>query len=162
LVTYEKAGLEVGEGYIERVLSPYKRAIEQGLRRLRDPESELSSVASSFLESGGKRVRSCIALLTCEAVNGSYVPAMPIALAYELAHAASLTQDDIIDKSPTRHSQPTVHTKHGVVTAILVSDVLIFKIFEQLGKYEESALSRKQLDQLMSEAQYKDYVAGLG
>jgi geranylgeranyl pyrophosphate synthase len=74
---------------------------------------------------------------------------MPIALAYELAHAASLTQDDIIDESPTRHNKQTVHTKHGMTTAILVSDMLIFKIFEQLGVYANSSLSRGQVAQLI-------------
>jgi len=149
LATYESKRLVVTDEQIDFALTPYKRVIERELRRLREHDSELSTVAADFLESGGKRVRPIMTLLVCEALKGSYEDAMPIALAYELAHAASLTQDDIIDESPTRHNKQTVHTKHGVTTAILVSDMLIFRIFEQLGHYANSTIKKEQLSLLI-------------
>jgi geranylgeranyl diphosphate synthase type I len=144
LATYENK-LEVKGEAMEFALAPYRKAVDRELRKLRETGNDLSVVAADFVETGGKRVRPIITLLTCEALKGSYDEALPIALAYELAHAASLTQDDIIDESPTRHNRQTVHTKHGVTTAILVSDMLIFKIFEQLGAYAESGLGRGDL-----------------
>jgi geranylgeranyl diphosphate synthase type I len=130
---------------VDSLLAPYKRAIEEGLSGVKEKESSLSEVAYEYVVGGGKMLRPSIVLLACEAVSGSYEPAMPIALAYELAHTASLTQDDIIDESPTRHNKPTAHTKYNVTTAILISDMLIFEIFEQLSRYARVDPSSKRV-----------------
>jgi geranylgeranyl diphosphate synthase type I len=151
LATYEKENAPSDESDVDKLLAPYRTAIEEALRGLRGRENKLDGLANEFLESGGKRLRPSIVLLACESVMGSYENAMPIALAYELAHSASLTQDDIIDDSPTRHNKPTAHVKHGLTTAILISDMLIFKIFEQLSRYADIELSKKRLSMLIDQ-----------
>ncbi len=133
------------------MLEPYTDAVVRALGKLREPDKELAKVAYEYLEAGGKRIRPSVALLTCEAVSGSYDAAIPIALAYELAHVASLTQDDIIDDSPTRHNRPTAHTKHGLTTAILVADMLIFKIFDELSEYGKVRVSKEAMALLASQ-----------
>jgi geranylgeranyl diphosphate synthase type I len=130
---------------IDSLLAPYRRTIEEGLKLVKEKGSSLSEVAYEYVVGGGKMLRPSIVLLACEAVSESYEKATPIALAYELAHTASLTQDDIIDESPIRHNKPTAHTKYSVTTAILISDMLIFEIFEQLGKYASTDLSPKRV-----------------
>ena len=55
--------------------------------------------------SGGKRVRATLALVWCEAVSGDSEAAVPVAVAYELAHAAALVQDDILDGSNLRRGR---------------------------------------------------------
>jgi geranylgeranyl diphosphate synthase type I len=137
--------LLIDDGAVDSLLAPYRRAVEGGLKQVKEKDSSLSEVAYEYVVGGGKMLRPSIVLLACEAVSGSYEGAMPIALAYELAHTASLTQDDIIDESPTRHNKPTAHTKYSVTTAILISDMLIFEIFEQLSKYAEVDLSSKRV-----------------
>ncbi len=149
MATYESEGVTIEEEAIDELLEPYRNAVEESLKRLREPGNKLAEAAYEFIEGGGKRLRPSIALLMCEALKGSYTQAVPIAVAYELAHAASLTQDDIIDNSPTRHNRPTAHTKHGVTTAILLSDLMIFNIFEMLGKYAEVDLSKARLAMLI-------------
>ncbi|MGD0319478.1 MAG: polyprenyl synthetase family protein [Nitrososphaerales archaeon] len=130
---------------VDSLLAPYRKAVEEGLRQVKEKNSTLSEVAYEYVVGGGKMLRPSIVLLACEAVSESYEKAMPIALAYELAHTASLTQDDIIDESPTRHNRPTAHTKYSVTTAILISDMLIFEIFEQLSRYARVDLSPKRV-----------------
>jgi len=130
---------------VDSLLTPYRRAIEESLSQVKEKDSSLSDVAYEYVVGGGKMLRPSIVLLACEAVSGSYEKSMPIALAYELAHTASLTQDDIIDESPTRHNKPTAHTKYSVTTAILISDMLIFEIFEQLSRYAMVDLSPKRV-----------------
>jgi geranylgeranyl pyrophosphate synthase len=133
------------DGAVESLLAPYRQAVERGLKQVKEKDSSLSEVAYEYVVGGGKMLRPSIVLLACEAVSGSYQRAMPIALSYELAHTASLTQDDIIDESPTRHNKPTAHTKYSVTTAILISDMLIFEIFEQLSRYARTDLSPKRV-----------------
>ena len=126
---------DVEERVLDQSLSPYITAIEDELRRHMDPSNKLLSLAYDFVGSGGKRLRPAVALLVCDSVSGSFRDALPIAAAYELAHAASLTQDDIIDNSLTRHNKPTPHAVYGVTTAILLSDVMIFDMFDRLAEY---------------------------
>ncbi len=135
---------------MDDALSPYVNAIEDDLRRHRDPNSKIMSMAYEFVEGGGKRLRPTLTLLVCESIKGSYKDAIPIAVAYELAHTASLTQDDIIDNSPTRHNRPTAHSVHGVTTAILLSDMMIFDIFQRLSEYSDVDITKEQLATLLA------------
>jgi geranylgeranyl diphosphate synthase, type I len=149
LVTFESGAFGVEETAMDSVLAPYARAVEEELRRHRDPSSKLASMAYDFVQGGGKRLRPALTLLTCEALKGSFRDALPVAAAYELAHSASLTQDDIIDDSATRHNMPTAHTLHGVTTAILLSDMMIFDIFQRLADYAEINIGKDQLTMLI-------------
>ena len=150
MVIYESPRFTLDASAMDRALAPYVRAVEGELRRHRDPGSKSMSLAYSFVDSGGKRLRPAIALLVCESLKGSYDVALPIAVAYELGHTASLTQDDIIDRSPMRHSLPTSHTVHGVTTAILLSDMMIFEMFERLAEYSRFRVTKDQLAALLN------------
>jgi geranylgeranyl diphosphate synthase type I len=149
LATYEKGKAPLQAAPLDQALTPYVNAIEDELRRHRDPGSKIMSMAYDFVENGGKRLRPSITLMVCESLKGSYRDALPIAVAYELAHTASLTQDDIIDNSPTRHNLPTAHSVHGVTTAILLSDMMIFDMFSRLAEYSDLDVTKEQLATLM-------------
>jgi len=149
LATYERTGTSLDSLAIDEVLAPYVSAVEDELRRHQDQGSKMMSMVYEFVNGGGKRLRPTIALLTCEALRGDYKDALPIAVAYELAHSASLTQDDIIDNSATRHNLPTAHTVHGVTTAILISDMMIFEIFQRLAEYSDLDIGKDQLATLL-------------
>ncbi len=112
--------------------------------------SPLSKEIRAVMEAGGKRLRPVLTLMTCEAVCGDFMPAMPAALSYELAHEASLVQDDIFDNSDLRHDHQTVHKRQGMIAAVLVSDIMIFEIFDQLARFESTTLSKAKLARLMT------------
>ncbi len=96
----------------------------------------LESAVADALSVGGKRVRATLALLWCEAYSGDYRPAVPLAVAYELAHASALVQDDIIDRSDMRRGMKSIGAKYGLSTAILASDLLLFNVPRMVAKYE--------------------------
>ena len=149
MATYSGTRASLDSVAIDQMLAPYVDAVEDELRRHQDPASKIMSLSYEFVNSGGKRLRPAIALLTCESLRGDYKDALPIAVAYELAHSASLTQDDIIDNSATRHNLPTAHTLHGVTTAILISDMMIFEIFQRLAEYSDLDIGKDQLATLL-------------
>ncbi len=132
------------------VLGEYAERIESALKQVSISNTKLGEAAAQAATRGGKRIRPSLALMACEAVSGNYDRAMPVAIAYELAHTASLSQDDIIDQSTTRRGAPTTHRQYGTTNAILISDVLIFKIFEILGDYGETPLSKSRLASLLA------------
>jgi geranylgeranyl diphosphate synthase, type I len=84
---------------------------------------------------GGKRIRAVLALLWCEAVSGGYEAAVPVAVAYELAHAAALVQDDILDESGFRRGERSIVGKHGLRSAILASNMLLAQVPREIAGY---------------------------
>jgi geranylgeranyl diphosphate synthase type I len=79
---------------------------------------------------GGKRLRPCLAFISCEAVKGDVTMVIPLSIAIELIHNFTLVHDDIMDKSKLRRNIPTVHIKFGEPTAIMAGDLLFAKAFE--------------------------------
>ncbi len=69
-------------------------------------------------------MRPILCLMTCEAVGGSPLEAMPAAVAVELVHNFSLVHDDIQDRDRERHQQPTVWTLWGEPQAMSVGNTL--------------------------------------
>jgi geranylgeranyl pyrophosphate synthase len=136
---------------LDTIIQKYRLAIEKAIKETELIQgSPLSKEARVVMEAGGKRLRPVLVLMGCEAVSGQFETAMPAALAYELAHEASLVQDDIFDNSDLRHDRDTVHKRQGLIVAVLVSDLMIFEIFTQLAKYETSELTKTKITKLMN------------
>ena len=99
----------------------------------RKPES-LYEPASYILESGGKRLRPLLVLLSAKAVNGKFSQAYNAAVAVELLHNFTLVHDDIMDNADKRRNRLTLHKKYDTSTAILVGDGLLSVAYEYLLK----------------------------
>jgi len=123
---------------------------------------EISSMIVN-LTSEGKMLRPAFFLLFSE--FGEDRPKdselIPLAALLEILHVATLVHDDVIDDSPLRRSQPTIHTKYGRRNAIYAGDYLFTLYFELISKHLQSntdilknALSMKkiligELDQML-------------
>ncbi len=95
---------------------------------------------------GGKRLRPCISMLSCDAVGGDVKRVMPFAVALELIHNFTLVHDDIMDKSHLRRNLPTVHIKFGEPTAIIAGDLLFAKAFEVMHDISDDSSVFKRVD----------------
>lgn len=99
-----------------------------------DTKPEILTRASRhLLEAGGKRLRPCLTLLSCEAVGGKVEDAIEAAAALELLHTFTLIHDDIMDRDEFRRNVKTVHTIWGEPIAIIAGDALFAKVFEALA-----------------------------
>lgn len=127
----------------------YIHLVESALTEISVDNPTLKKAVDCALLTGGKRIRPVLTLLACEAVGGDFRRAVPAAVAYELAHCASLVQDDMIDKSDSRRGLPSVHNEFGLSRAILTSDILIFEIFKKLAGYGRLNLDVKRLSALL-------------
>jgi geranylgeranyl diphosphate synthase type I len=113
---------------------------------------ELSKVAAQRLIDaclGGKMVRGGCILLLADSFAANKTDAIQAAAAIEIAHAAILIHDDIIDKDALRRGKPAVHTlysydrqtesnpqHYGTSMAICVGDIGTFlasKLFAELA-----------------------------
>ena len=78
-----------------------------------------------YVALGGKRLRGILAILVCEALGGQRSDALPAAVAVELAHAASLVHDDVIDADVVRRGRPALHVRYGLPAAVLVPHLIL-------------------------------------
>ena len=86
-----------------------------------------------ILDLGGKRVRPLVALLAGRMFgDADGRQAMPVALAVEVFHNFTLLHDDIMDDSPLRRGQQTVHEKWDVNTGILSGDLMLIQAYQHL------------------------------
>jgi geranylgeranyl diphosphate synthase type II len=91
--------------------------------------------------SEGKRLRPILFFATYEMLIGRkninrLNRLLPIAVAIELVHTASLIHDDLpsVDNSEERRGKPSCHIKFDEATAVLAGDALITKAIEVLTK----------------------------
>jgi len=92
------------------------------------------------LLSKGKRLRPLLVLLSAQSVGGKAEKIMPLALAFELMHTATLVHDDIIDNDETRRGIPALHVKWSVNDAILAGDAMIALAVNLASSYGEEVL----------------------
>jgi len=107
--------------------------LEEVERRLRgEAQSSLSLVndINRYLhDSGGKRLRPAILLLTSKLCGLNGDPVILLGAVVELIHVATLVHDDIIDNSRVRRGQPSVNAKWGSEITVLMGDWLYMTSF---------------------------------
>ena len=87
--------------------------------------SELSKdVAANILNSGGKRIRPIITILSGKLFGFQEAALYQLATAVELIHTATLLHDDVIDNSEMRRGNKTANNLYGNKAPILVGDYL--------------------------------------
>ena len=99
----------------------------------RKPKS-LYEPGSYILNSGGKRLRPLLVLLSAKAVGGKIENAYNAAAAVEMLHNFTLVHDDIMDNADKRRGRLTLHKMYDHNTAILTGDSLLSIAYEYLLK----------------------------
>lgn len=84
------------------------------------------------LMAGGKRLRPILCIKAAETMGADRKEILPMALAFEMIHTASLIHDDLpaMDNDSLRRGKPTNHIIFGETLAILAGDALLAWGFE--------------------------------
>ncbi len=84
------------------------------------------------LRAGGKRIRPVLAMAGAALFGESPQRALPMALALEMVHTASLIHDDLpcMDDDCLRRGKPTNHVVFGEALALVAGDSLFLYAFE--------------------------------
>jgi octaprenyl-diphosphate synthase len=118
-----------------RIFAPVSRdlaAVEEELERLSQSDVQVVSHIGEYLRaSGGKRVRPALLLLAANAVGGdASAGVVRMAAVMEFLHTATLVHDDIIDNAEVRRGAPSINSRFGNQTAVLMGDWLYMSAFE--------------------------------
>lgn len=95
----------------------------------------ITDIGNHLISSGGKRIRPALYLLATKSnpnLDKNYV--MPLAMALEMIHTASLVHDDVLDNAATRRGSATANAKWGNNIAVLTGDYLFAKAFAAIAK----------------------------
>jgi geranylgeranyl pyrophosphate synthase len=84
----------------------------------------LTAATEHFLDSGGKRVRPAVALLSAALFAANHDHAVSLAAAVEMLHTATLVHDDLIDGALLRRGIPTLNSKWSPDATVLTGDYL--------------------------------------
>src|SRR5205814_7021452 len=82
----------------------------------------LNSASMHALGSPGKRLRTALTLLSGKMKMYNFEKLLPLSVAFEMVHLATLIHDDIVDNALTRRGNPTVNAIWGDSIAILLGD----------------------------------------
>jgi geranylgeranyl pyrophosphate synthase len=108
-------------------LDSYSALVEERLREHLPPSpgNLLAESVWYHLDTGGKRLRPILCLISCDALGGDIQSALDFAAATELLHNMLLIHDDIEDGDEFRRDRPTVWVRYGIPHAINAGDYLL-------------------------------------
>lgn len=105
--------------------------------------SILYKASRHLIETGGKRIRPTLLMLSHNAVSEdkNLGKAIPIAIAVELIHTATIIHDDIIDLSSLRRGAQTVNAKWGNDVALIAGDLIFSRAFGLISSQENKGVA---------------------
>ena len=124
----QKASLEE----IRSIVSEEWSLLDQEIQKQLSSDIELiNNISQYIVNSGGKRIRPLIVLLSARACGASDLERIVKAAAMiEFIHTATLLHDDVVDNSDSRRGIKTAHQSFGNESTILVGDFLYSRAFQ--------------------------------
>lgn len=92
----------------------------------------VEEVGNYIIQSGGKRLRPLVSLLSARAAGYEGNQHIDIAAVVEFLHTATLLHDDVVDQSDLRRGKATVNNVWGNAPSVLVGDFLISRAFQMV------------------------------
>jgi len=100
--------------------------------RLQSEVVLINQLGHYIINSGGKRLRPLLVLLTARAFGYSEKQHIDISAIIEFIHTATLLHDDVVDGSEMRRGQETANNIWGNEASVLVGDFLYSRAFEMM------------------------------
>ncbi|BCV21383.1 polyprenyl synthetase family protein [Moorella sp. Hama-1] len=107
------------------------------LRQVDAPDPVLSQAAQHLIQAGGKRLRPAFAILAARCCGATLESILPLAVALEMIHMATLVHDDVIDASPIRRGRPTVWARWGQELSLHTGDYLFARSLILVSIYDD-------------------------
>ncbi|BCB25855.1 octaprenyl diphosphate synthase [Sulfurimicrobium lacus] len=101
-------------------------------RRLHSEVALIGQVSEYIINSGGKRLRPALVLLSAGAFGFSGTHHHELAAVVEFIHTATLLHDDVVDESSLRRGKATANAMFGNAASVLVGDFLYSRAFQMM------------------------------
>ena len=144
---------------IQDVFAVYKddmQQVEKHLDRYLTSEVKLiPEVSHHLIDSGGKRFRPLLLLVSSRLCGYNGEHRFPLAAVIEFIHTASLLHDDVIDQATIRRGKTSANNIWGNAASVLVGDFLYSKAFKLMSEIGDIALIKlmSRITNVMSEGE---------
>ncbi len=101
-------------------------------RRLFSEVVLINQISHHIINSGGKRLRPVLVLLSARAMGYRGRHHIDLAAIVEFIHTATLLHDDVVDSSELRRGQETANALWGNEASVLVGDFLYSRSFQMM------------------------------
>jgi octaprenyl-diphosphate synthase len=120
---------------IQNLMNHDMQAVNAMIHKRLHSEVELvNSVGHYIVNSGGKRLRPMLVLLSASAFNYQGNDHIKLAAIIEFIHTATLLHDDVVDASELRRGQQTANSIWGNEASVLVGDFLYSRAFQLMAE----------------------------
>ena len=128
------------------IANDLKKVEKELVQVLKVSDPVLAQTCVYLLQAGGKRMRPGFVLLSGKFFDYRFEKLLPVAMAIELIHMATLVHDDVVDASLIRRGRPTLAASWGNTVSIATGDYLFAKALELIAKIDEPKVSRVLAD----------------
>jgi octaprenyl-diphosphate synthase len=118
---------------IQSSITEDMRAVDAVIRKSLHSEVVLiNQVADYIINSGGKRLRPALVLLSAGVFGKIETCHHELAAVVEFIHTATLLHDDVVDESALRRGRATANTLFGNAASVLVGDFVYSRAFQMM------------------------------
>ena len=116
-----------------KLIGPDMKSVDAVIRaRLHSDVVLVRQVAEYIIQSGGKRLRPALVLLSAGALGYRGEHHHHLAAVIEFIHTATLLHDDVVDESSLRRGRETANALFGNAASVLVGDFLYSRAFQMM------------------------------
>jgi len=106
----------------------------------------IRQVSEYIINSGGKRLRPALVILSAGAFGYSGKFHNTLAAIVEFIHTATLLHDDVVDESQLRRNQETANALFGNAASVLVGDFLYSRAFQMMVEVDDMRIMQVLAD----------------
>lgn len=118
---------------IQSCIDDDMRMVDSVIRQSLHSEVVLvNQVAEYIINSGGKRLRPMLVLLSAGLFGGIHHQHHQLAAVVEFIHTATLLHDDVVDASSKRRGKSTANALFGNAASVLVGDFVYSRAFQMM------------------------------
>ena len=111
--------------------------------QVQDFESQIRFLVDFCLKNSGKRIRPSLVFLSGNSDDPEVLKKLvQVSAVVEMVHIATLVHDDILDGADKRRGQPTISSKYGQHTAVLLGDALFSHALHMASQFDTVEVCR--------------------
>ncbi len=132
---------------LKQLLAADMAAVDAVIRaRLHSEVVLVNQIGEYIVNSGGKRLRPMLVLLSAQAFGYNGAHQHNLAAVVEFIHTATLLHDDVVDESELRRGRETANALFGNAASVLVGDFLYSRAFQMMVEVGEMRVMQTLAD----------------
>ncbi|MCR4304719.1 MAG: octaprenyl diphosphate synthase [Gallionella sp.] len=132
---------------LKQLIAADMAAVDQVIRmRLRSEVLLINQVGEYIVNSGGKRLRPALVVLSADAFGYRGKRHYDLAAVVEFIHTATLLHDDVVDDSDLRRGRASASALFGNPASVLVGDFLYSRAFQMMVEAGEMRVMQTLAD----------------